>query len=57
MICELYFFLYFFNPQDMFIDFRERGRRKGGEGGEEKERETLIGFLSYMPWLGIEPTT
>ena len=40
----------------MFTDFTERGR-VGREGGSERERETLICCLPYMPQLGIEPTT
>ena len=40
----------------MFIDFIERGR----ESERKKhwcEREILVGYFPYRPWLGIEPTT
>ena len=33
----------------MFFDFRE--------GGRERNRETLIGCLLLVPWLGTEPAT
>ena len=37
------------SPEDMLIDFRQRGR--------ERERETLNGCLPYVPRLGIELDT
>ena len=37
--------------KDMLIDFRERRR----ERGSERERETSIGYLLYIPQLGTKP--
>ena len=48
-------FFFYSSPKDMFIDFREKGRK--GEGGRERERETLIGCLLYVPQPGIKPAT
>ena len=39
----------------MFVDFRERGGRRGRE--RERERLILIGCLLYTPQKGIEPAT
>ena len=47
---ELFNYMYFLNPYlriCLLILEREEGR----------ERETLIGCLSYAPWPGIEPPT
>ena len=49
----------FFNPHPrkcLVILDREKGLRER-EGGRERERETSIGFLPYVPQLGIEPAT
>lgn len=47
-------------PEDVLIDFRERGKEGEGEGegegGREKER-TSISYLPYMPQLRIKLAT
>ena len=46
----------FFNsaPEDMFIGFRERGRRRGGEGERPHthscKEEIPVAFLTCLDW-------
>ena len=47
---------YFFSLEDMFTDFRERGREREREK-HRCERETSIGCLPFVFQLGIEPTS
>ena len=53
-IIDLLLLLLFFksSPQDTFIDFRARGRKR-----DRRESETSIGYLFYVPRLVIEPAT
>ena len=45
---------FFFPPEDMLVDFRKR--RRAGEGKKpQRERETSIVCLLYVPQLGTEP--
>ena len=41
----------------IILDFWERGRQEGEGEKHWCERETSIGCLSYVPWLGTEPAT